>query len=458
MFRVSILPLAFFMLFGAPRVDAETADRIVLMVSVDGLANFYLDDPVAEIPTLRRLVAEGARAQGMIASMPTVTWPNHTTLVTGVHPGKHGVLGNSVLDRAKNEIVPLVVDPLFNKDEIVKVPTIYDLAQQAGLKTAALIWPATRGARTLDWTIPDVGTLALVKQFATPSLLEEFTAKGIPWGMQEELWNTERIAERDRMFAQMGKHLLGVHRPHLLLMHFVELDHAQHRFGPRSPQAYAALKNQDACVGELWQELQRAHRGRATLVVVSDHGFISYRRRIQPNVLLRQEGLLTALGTRITGGSVRAVAQGGACFVYVLREEGRAAQVEKLAEQFRQLEGVGAVITPGDFAAHGLPDPAKNPQMADLVLSAASGFNFVDSPAGDVVVTPLDEVTKGSHGSDAANPDMHATFVAWGAGIQAGARCGTVSNTSVAPTLAALLGLKVENMDGPVLQPLLKGK
>jgi hypothetical protein len=175
-------------------------------------------------------------------------------------------------------------------------------------------------------------------------------------------------------------------------------------------------------------------------------------------VLLRQEGLLTALGTRITGGSVRAVAQGGACFIYVLRDEGRAAQVVKLAEQFRQLEGVGAVITPGDFAAHGLPDPAKNPQMADLVLSAASGFNFVDSPAGDVVVTPQDEVTKGSHGSDAAQPDMHAAFVAWGAGIQAGARCGTVSNTSVAPTLAALLGLKVENMDGPVLRPLLEGK
>jgi hypothetical protein len=53
---------------------------------------------------------------------------------------------------------------------------------------------------------------------------------------------------------------------------------------------------------------------------------------------------------------------------------------------------------------------------------------------------------------------MHAAFVAWGAGIQAGARCGTVSNTSVAPTMAALLGLKAENMDGPVLQPLLEGK
>jgi len=192
--------------------------------------------------------------------------------------------------------------------------------------------------------------------------------------------------------------------------------------------------------------------------VVSDHGFVSYRRRILPNVLLRQEGLLTALGTRITGGSVRAVAQGGACFVYVLRDEGRAAQVAKLAEHFRQLEGVGAVISQADFAAQGLPDPAKNPQMADLVLSAASGFNFVDSPIGDVVVTPPDEVTKGSHGSDAAAPDMHAAFIAWGAGIQAGARCGTVSNTSVAPTLAALLGLKVKNMDGPVLQPLLEGK
>ena len=84
----------------APTFDP---DRIVVLMSVDGLANFYMDDPAAEIPTIRKLAAEGAKAAGMRASDPTVTWPNHTTLVTGVSPAKHGVVGNNFFDRAKGE-------------------------------------------------------------------------------------------------------------------------------------------------------------------------------------------------------------------------------------------------------------------------------------------------------------------------------------------------------------------
>src|SRR6476620_10311096 len=96
------------------------AERIVVLISVDGLAHYYFDDPKAEMPTIRQLAAEGARAEKMKCSMPTVTWPNHTTLVTGVHPAKHGVIGNNYFDRTKGEAVPLIPDPLFNKEEIVK--------------------------------------------------------------------------------------------------------------------------------------------------------------------------------------------------------------------------------------------------------------------------------------------------------------------------------------------------
>src|SRR6478672_10229542 len=67
------------------------SDRIVVLMSIDGLANFYMDDPSAEIPTIRKLAAEGAKAASMRPSDPTVTWPNHTTLVTGVTPARHGV-------------------------------------------------------------------------------------------------------------------------------------------------------------------------------------------------------------------------------------------------------------------------------------------------------------------------------------------------------------------------------
>ncbi len=431
---------------------------IVVLLSIDGMANFYLDDPKAEIPNLRRLMKEGVRARGMTASLPTVTWPNHTTLVTGVHPGKHGVLGNHVLDRATGQPVPLMIDPLYNKEEIVRVPTIYDVAKAAGMKTAALIWPATRGAKTLDWTIPDVGSIKLVEQHGTPSLLKEFSEAGIPWEKQEEWWETRRVRERDQMFVSMAKHILSRHEPHLLLMHLVELDHVQHVGGPRTAEAYDTLAFEDARIGEVWDFLQARFPGRATLVIVSDHGFFPFQQAIFPNVLLRREGLLKAVGGKITGGQVRAVAQGGASFVYVLDAEQREPLTRRLKEAFSKVEGITSVLTPAEFGKYGLGDPAVNPQVPDLVLCASSGYAFFDVAGGDVIVTEKDTRLRGTHGYNPDEQDMQAMFAAWGPGIQKGASLGIISNTSVAPTVAALLGLKMENVDGRVLTEALTSK
>src|SRR5688500_9267326 len=159
----------------APRVD-----RCVLLVSIDGLAGLYVDDPRADMPTLRRLAREGARADGTVCSFPTVTWPNHTTLVTGVPPARHGVIGNDYLDRKSGEKIPFIPDPLFDKDEIVKVPTLYDVAHRAGLVTAGVIWPATRNARTLDFTVPDMAGDEAWPKYGTAAWLEELRAEGIP--------------------------------------------------------------------------------------------------------------------------------------------------------------------------------------------------------------------------------------------------------------------------------------
>src|SRR3954467_3697953 len=115
-----VLALVCFFTAGLSARAEPASDRVVVLISVDGLAHYYFSDPKAEMPTMRKLAAEGARAKMMKASLPTVTWPNHTTLVTGVQPGKHGVIGNNYFDRAEGKVIPLIPDPIFNKDEIVK--------------------------------------------------------------------------------------------------------------------------------------------------------------------------------------------------------------------------------------------------------------------------------------------------------------------------------------------------
>jgi predicted AlkP superfamily pyrophosphatase or phosphodiesterase len=449
----AFLPLFYLLasLFATTLRGEAQADGIVVLISVDGLGHYYFDDPKAEMPTIRELAAVGVRAKSVVCSMPTVTWPNHTTLVTGVHPGRHGVVSNSYWDRVKGEVVPLIPDPLFDKDEIVKVPTIYDVAKRAGLKTAGIIWPATRGAKTLDWTVPDVFKDELFQKYSTASLLAEFKEVGIPYEKQEEWCKTGKGEDRDRMYVQMLNHIVRKHRPQLALLHLVEVDHVCHAKGPHAPEAYAAVKFADDRVREVCDELKKSFPGKATLIVVSDHGFLPYQQQIQPNVLLRKEGLVQVDGKKVTGGQARAVNQGGATFLYVLDEANRDALTERVAGLFRAVEGVALVLTPDKFKEYGMVDPRQDPRMPDIILSAKSGYSFSDSLAGDLLITPKNEEVKGTHGYDPNESALHGSFVAWGAGVKSAAKLGTISNTDVAPTMAALLGVKLEGVDGKVL-------
>src|SRR5262245_26727028 len=126
------------------------SDRHVVIISVDGFAAYLLDDPKAPIPNIRQLARDGAVvAGGMKVSNPSVTWPNHTSLVTGVRPDKHGVLVNGIFVR-RGAGIPVTIDPRKDKQDLVRVPTLFDAAKAAGLTTAEINWPCTRGAATLD--------------------------------------------------------------------------------------------------------------------------------------------------------------------------------------------------------------------------------------------------------------------------------------------------------------------
>jgi predicted AlkP superfamily pyrophosphatase or phosphodiesterase len=433
---------------GAVSAGADT-NRIVVMISVDGLAAFYFDDPKAEMPTIHALAAGGAHASMMKCVAPTVTWPNHTTLVTGVTPARHGVVGNNYLDRATGERVALLWDPVFDKEAIVKAPTIYDLAKAAGLKTAAIRWPATRNAPTLDWTLPDVQTAQLSRQYTTPSLLAEATAAGIP-----VLGSRGVTAPGDDICTSVCNLILRQHRPQLALLHLEDVDHTQHLSGPRSPEAYAAIKKADGQVRAVWEELKRDFPGRATLFVVADHGFSPIKRVILPNVVLRKAGLLSIKGGKVSGGAVRTVTQGGALMVYITDESRQAEVAGKVREAVQGLTGVASIIGPDQLAAYGVADPKQDPHAPDMIVFAEEGFTFGDTAAGDLPFNEKPE-RKGSHGHDPALPHLHAIFVAWGDGIQPGAKLGEISNLSVAPTIATLLGLTMPNAEGKPLEEVL---
>lgn len=449
---------SFFLLFAATAIAFDSTayaephrDQCVILVSVDGLANFFLDDPRAELKTLRRLAAEGARADGMTCSFPTVTWPNHTTLVTGVPPAKHGVIGNNYLDRASGDSVPLIPDPLFDKDEIVKVPTIYDAAHAAGLKTAAVIWPASRNAKSLDWTVPDMGGDGWTR-FGTPSWIAELREAGLPVDMQAEWVKAPSGGvQRDWLYTRLAAHALKHHAPNLLLIHLVEVDHVLHRVGPGAPDAYWAVSYADDRLRDLVEAVDDSpFKGRATIFVCSDHGFFPIDKEIRPNVVLRQLGLIETSGGKAVKKHAWCMSQGGASAVYLLESERRSEVAAQLKKQLAELPGVEAVFEPKDFGKIGQPTPSDDPHAPDLWLAAKKDYSFSDSFEGDNPVTPRSG-RAGTHGYDPKHADLLGTCVVWGPSVKAGTKLGRINNEQIAPTIARVLGVEFPSSDAKPL-------
>jgi len=454
--------LAISLLVGGSAQAADPAPRHAILISIDGLAGFYLDDPRAPIRTLRQLAAEGAVCSQMKCSFPTVTWPNHTSLVTGVSPAVHGVLGNNVMERESGNELKLIGDSKLDKTDLVRALTIYDAAHAAGLTTAAISWPATRNAPTLTWTLPDVYTRELFERYATPGWYSELRESGVPVDFRGKWVDVdETMARCDWLSTQATVQVIERHRPNLILLHLLVCDSVQHKYGPRTPEAYWALSYADDRVCEILDAVARAGLASQTsIVIVSDHGFFAINKVILPNIALKQAGLLRAAGRDVIHKDAYVLSQGGAAAVYIADRTKAADLTPRLIELLGSLEGVAKVLKPDEFSALGQPTPPESPWAANLWLAAKEGYVFWHGVEGDQTVT--DQIPagapnyRGMHGYLPDHRDMRGSLIISGHGTRAGVRLVEVSNLDVAPTLARLLGVPFPTAQGKVLEDALK--
>lgn len=429
-----------------PVQAAPPGDVHVVVISIDGLAAYYLSDPRAPLPILRKLAAEGAAAEALHVSNPATTWPNHTTLVTGVSPERHGVLFNGLLIRG-GPGQPVGIEGDHRRSELIAVPTLFDVLHQAGCRTAAINWPCTRGDLSIDDNWPDTPEGVA---WMTPRLRAELVrAHALP-GVDAATFAKRAVTEHDRAWTAAAVHLLQMRPPQLLLLHLLETDVVQHRSGPRSPTAYSALARADARVGDVLQGLKATGLlNNSILFVVSDHGFATPSKLISPNVVLRKAGLLRPGPRR----RAQIISEGGTAFVYLTNPETAGEDQEKVSALLRGVEGIESIITPAEYAPLHLPSPARNSQAGNLFLVAKAGYAFSDEFFEDEIITPI-PIPLGSHGYLSTDPQMNGVFVAWGRGIKPGTKLGLVDNRDVAPTIAALFGKALPDAEGGLLRQL----
>jgi predicted AlkP superfamily pyrophosphatase or phosphodiesterase len=155
--RKSTALLAAFFIACCSGASAQVSESqpAVIVISLDGFPADALADPKTPVPTLRKLMEQGVTARHMTTVNPTVTWPNHTAMVTGVDSSRHGLLVNGTITRTGGW-PPVKVEPWIPKDKMVHVPTVYDAAFHAGLTTAQVDWVAIKSAPTIPWEFPEV--------------------------------------------------------------------------------------------------------------------------------------------------------------------------------------------------------------------------------------------------------------------------------------------------------------
>ena len=432
--------------FPANGVAQQAANRKVLpllvLISVDGMRPDYVtaaDAHGAKIPNLRRFLREGTYAEGVQGVVPTVTYPSHTTLLTGVWPIKHGILANTTFDPLQKNS-----QGWYWYAEDIRVPTLWDAAAQAGRQTASIQWPVSVGAH-ITWNIPEYWRAStpddakLLRALATPGLLAEAAAE-----LGEYRGGIAATPDGDENRGKYARWILEKKHPDLMTLHLTMLDHVEHETAPFSTEAIATLEEIDAIIGKIRETAERLAPGRAYLAIVSDHGFVKTDTKLNLFRLFRDAKLFTVDEKgKPSDWQAMPWTNGGSAAI-VLRDSSDSETLARVRE----------------LLASAATDPANG---IDRVLDAdelhrRGGYPnasfFVSMKPGWWLATTLEDpiVAKvkagGTHGELPDLPDLRSSFFLVGPGIPAGRSLGVIDMRDIAPTLAHVAGLALPTADG----------
>lgn len=388
----------------------------LLVVSIDGLPWPTWNAHQDLTPTLTSLARTGVQAP-LQSVFPSLTWPTHATFMTGVLPAQHRVVGNHVLLPGQSLPVDVCNLPM---DQAIAAPTLYDVAHAQGLKTAAILWPSTADARTLDWQIPEVYGQDNFAAHTTPAFWQELKTAGLPVADLGRIGNEEGFL-LDNFSTEAAILALNLHRPDVLFVHLLAVDTYSHTYGPGAHPPLWGLRHADQRLTDLLAAYtQLGLRQTLNIVVLSDHGFVQLNRNSDPRKLIPHR----------LKAKIHAVANGQSLFVYA--PDLKPGDWPPLLEAWRAHPDVQEVVTESQFAQRGLPLPTDEPRMPQVIVVAKPEVLW-SRRAG--LPAPC-----GMHGGNPQTPEMQGLLIASGPQVLTG-RLPLLEAPQVAPLLAKLLHL-----------------
>nr|WP_262898187.1 ectonucleotide pyrophosphatase/phosphodiesterase [Echinicola shivajiensis] len=427
-------------LFAFQRKVFPQTTKHVVIITIDGFRpDFYMDKEWGMV-NLLEMKENGIYAKGVNSTFPTLTFPNHTTIITGQRSKNHGVYYNAPFDGSE----------WYWYAQDIKVPTLWDLAKKEGLITASVNWPVSVGA-PIDYNIPIIKEkgrpqLEVIKEFSNPKgFLDEIERNATGILSHEDMVVSGNLIAMDENVGRASAYILRRYKPSLMTIRFSSIDHFQHKEGRNGPTVKKAVAGVDRALRNIIESLERGGvLKESTIIVTGDHGFVDVHTTIYPNVWLREAGLI--MDKKFW--KAKFYTTGGSAFL-MLRDKNDESTKFKIREILEELphshRKLFKVVEKEVLTEMGTdPSPV-------LALAGQKGIRF----GGRITGNDIGPAKGGSHGYFPDFNEIQTGFVACGAGINKGNVISEMGLEDIAPIVSALLGLPLKTNEGVLMEGVL---
>lgn len=422
-------------------LSAQSAEHVVI-ITIDGFRPDFYRDSSWPAPNLQWMAENGTSVDFVRGIFPTVTYPSHTTIATGVFPASHGIYYNSKIEDGKPA-------GWYYDFKDIQAETLWEAAQAEDLSTASVSWPITSNSRYIDYNIPEIWSFenpadrrGATSEYATPSGLFEEVVKNATGDLEIDEFNLSSLA-MDENIGRIAAYIIRQYKPNLLTVHLPNTDGAQHRSGREGQEVRRAVAGADHAIGDIYDALAKAEiLENSAIIITGDHGFVTTHTSIAPNIWLREAGLADKCFFASSGGSA---------FLHLTNPKDKKAtsQVITMLNDLPEADKkLFRIVSKEEMTTMG-----ANPN-AVMAISAVEGISFSNAKEGDVFT----QAPGGKHGYFPEFDHIHTGFVGYGGGFRSGIEIQKIGLEDIAPTAAALLGISLKAPDGMTYPGMFEGK
>ena len=422
--------------------------KYLIIISFDAVSSHDIEK-LKELDNFKYLIDNGSLITNVESVYPTLTYPAHATIMTGMYPKNHGIINNTL-----NKFSDVNPNWYWYR-KYIKTNTLYDLASEKGLTTAALLWPVT-GRSKINYNLTEI--------FAPKPWQNQIVMSALSGSVKYQLDLNKRFGHLrnglsqpalDNFVHESVKYTISKYKPNLLLIHYTDVDTNRHNHGYDSKEANDALLRHNERLGEIIKTLkENSIFEDSTIVALGDHSALDGEYLIRLNSLFRENGLLKVNDKGIIK-SYKAVAKtcDGSSYIY-LKDKNDTETYNKVHDILEKL--IDNPNSPIEFILNSkeAEDFGADPNCT-FMAEANLNYYFVDEAIGDIVekikedeIGKVSHRTKATHGYHPKKANYTTFFIACGKGIKKGVKIDGGSLINHGPTLAKLLGVNLGNTDG----------